>query len=308
MTHSLSRPAAAVSARDPLADRRFSYAAAAAEDGAWQEAAELFEQTIERAPDWTAAWIGLGDARAASGDRVQALEAYRRALGIDPADLHGAALKIAALDPATLPLQAPQAYVSALFDEYAARFEAHLTESLAYHGPADLADALAEAGRTRFSHAIDLGCGTGLGGVALRSAVSTLTGVDLSVKMVEAARAKGIYERLEARDILAFLKDEPAESAGLILAADVFVYLGDLMPVLCEAARVLTKDGTVAFTAQRCSAGMEVGPDLRFAHSLDVISDVLTRCGFRILLLREHSTRREKGRDVPGLLAVAARA
>jgi predicted TPR repeat methyltransferase len=307
MPHASSFPAFDAALRDFLADRRFAYAAAAAEDGAWQEAAELFEQTIERAPAWTAAWIGLGDARAAGGDRAQALEAYHQALALDPADLHGAALKIATLDPATLPSQAPPAYVSALFDEYAPRFEAHLTEKLAYHGPADLARALAGLGRTRFAHAIDLGCGTGLGGVALRPTVSKLTGVDLSPKMVEAAKAKGIYERLEAKDILAFLQDEPAESAGLVLAADVFVYLGDLAPVLFEAARVLPKDGTLAFTAQRCATGIEVGPDLRFAHSLAVVSDVLTRCGFRILVLREHSTRREKGSDVPGLLAVAAR-
>jgi predicted TPR repeat methyltransferase len=167
---------------------------------------------------------------------------------------------------------------------------------------------LAELGRTRFAHAIDLGCGTGLGGVAFRPMVSKLTGVDLSPKMIEAAEAKGIYERLETKDILAFLQDEPTESAGLILAADVFIYLGDLAPVLFEAARVLPKDGTLAFTAQRCSTGIEVGPDLRFAHSSTLISDVLTRCGFRILMLREHSARREKGSDVPGLLAVAARA
>lgn len=294
-------------ARDPIADRRFAYAVAAADDGAWQEAAELFEQTIERAPAWTAAWIGLGDARASDGDRARALEAYRQALALDPADLHGAALKIATLEPAALPAQAPPAYVSALFDEYAARFEAHLTGALAYHGPADLADALAALGRARVAHAIDLGCGTGLGGVALRPFVSRLTGVDLSPKMVEAAKAKGIYDRVEAADILAFLQGEPAESAGLILAADVFVYLGDLAPVLFEAARVLPRDGTLAFTAQRCAAGVEVGPDLRFAHSLVLISDVLTRCGFRILVLREHSTRREKGSDVPGLLAIAAR-
>ncbi|MGD0633558.1 MAG: methyltransferase domain-containing protein [Beijerinckiaceae bacterium] len=303
-----SLPVSDAAPRDPLADRRFAYAAAAAEDGAWQEAAELFEQAIERAPAWTAAWIGLGDARAAGGDRAQALEAYRQALTLDPADLHGAALKIATLDSATLPSQAPPAYVSALFDEYAPRFEAHLTGKLGYCGPADLAGALAELGRTRFAHAIDLGCGTGLGGVAFRPMVSKLTGVDLSPKMIEAAEAKGIYERLETKDILAFLQDEPTESAGLILAADVFIYLGDLAPVLFEAARVLPKDGTLAFTAQRCSTGIEVGPDLRFAHSSTLISDVLTRCGFRILMLREHSARREKGSDVPGLLAVAARA
>ena len=48
---------------------------------------------------------------------------------------------------------------------------------------------------------LDLGCGTGLAGAAFRPHVDWLAGVDLSPKMIEVARAKGLYDRLAVADI-----------------------------------------------------------------------------------------------------------
>ena len=53
---------------DLIAERRFAYAKAAAEEGDFSAAAELFEQTLERAPRWAAAWFALGEAREKLGD------------------------------------------------------------------------------------------------------------------------------------------------------------------------------------------------------------------------------------------------
>ena len=49
--------------------------------------------------------------------------------------------------------------------------------------------------------------------------------------MIEQARAKNLYDRLVAADLVEFLHGEPAVSADLAVAADVFVYIGDLEPV-----------------------------------------------------------------------------
>jgi predicted TPR repeat methyltransferase len=293
--------------RDPRADGRSAYALAAAQDGAWHEAAEMYQQAIDLAPAWTAAWMGLGGARDALGETAAAVTAYRRALALDASDLHGAALHLAALDPSAMPLHASPAYIGALFDAYAARFETHLTEGLIYHGPADLVAAMSEVGLCHFGHAIDIGCGTGLGGVVLRPLTVTLTGIDLSANMVAVAERKAIYDRLAIGDIGALLGEEPAGSADLVFAADVFIYIGDLAAILTDVARVLQPGGTIAFTAQRCPAGVAVGPDMRFAHGLDYVEAVLGTCGFAPLVLRAKSARRENGRDVPGLIAVATR-
>ena len=53
----------ALASGDLIAERRFAYAKAAAEEGDWSGAAELFEQTLERAPRWAGAWFALGEYR-----------------------------------------------------------------------------------------------------------------------------------------------------------------------------------------------------------------------------------------------------
>ena len=83
-----------------------------------------------------------------------------------------------------------------LFDQYAARYDAALTEHLAYRGPALLRDAveavMRAAGRPlRFGAMLDLGCGTGLAGAAFRPLADWLVGVDLSPAMI----AQGADER-----------------------------------------------------------------------------------------------------------------
>src|ERR1700749_626113 len=86
--------------RDPLAsgdliaERRFAYGKAAAEEGDWSAAAELFEQALERAPDWAAAWFALGEAREKLGDFDAAAQAFRQTLVADPDDAQGATARL----------------------------------------------------------------------------------------------------------------------------------------------------------------------------------------------------------------------
>ncbi|HEY1888282.1 MAG TPA: tetratricopeptide repeat protein, partial [Roseiarcus sp.] len=72
-----------LAAGDLIAERRFAYAKAAAGDGDWSTAAELFEQALERAPNWAAAWFALGEAREKLGDLDAASQAFRKSLVAD---------------------------------------------------------------------------------------------------------------------------------------------------------------------------------------------------------------------------------
>ena len=83
---------------DPLAERRYAYAQAAARDGDARTAAEVLEQALERAPDWAPAWFALGEARAALDDATGAAAAFRAALRADPEDAQGAAPRLALLE------------------------------------------------------------------------------------------------------------------------------------------------------------------------------------------------------------------
>ena len=294
---------------DLLADRRFAYAEACLAEGDYVAAAEMAEQALERAPRFAAAWVLLGrarEARHAAGPAdpalfQTALRAYETARDLDPEDTLGMLVHLARLaGDAGLPVLSP-AYLRALFDGYAGRFERHLVEGLGYCGPALLCAALDADGPRRYGDAIDLGCGTGLMGLALGARVATLTGVDIAPAMLALARRKGVYARLVESGIDAFLAAEPADSADLCVAADVFIYVGALDPVMAGMARVLRPGGRAAFTVQSHDGdGVVLGADGRYAHADAHIAAAAARAGLTGPTLRPAAVRRERGLDVPG--------
>ena len=311
------------SSGDLLADRRYAYAEACLAEGDAQGAAEMAEQALELAPRYAPAWALLGRAREAlhAAGRPEALagalHAYATALDLDPDDAFGTRLHLARLGAADGAPAISPAYVRALFDGYSSRFERHLVEGLGYCGPALLTEAIGRiAGpQARFERALDLGCGTGLMGAALAGRLSQLAGVDLSPGMLARAAAKTsegrpLYDRLVQADLLPFLADEPAGGADLVTAADVFIYLGDLAPVLAAIARVLAPGGLAAFTIQSPDgegAGVGLGEDARFAHSDAHLREAARAAGLDIVLMEPAAIRRERGCGVPGRIAVLRR-
>ncbi len=299
--------ALAGSSGDLIADRRYAWGEAAARDGDFAAAAELFGQTLELAPDWAAAWLALGEARRRRGDLAGAREAFACADTLDPQGELGAALRLAALgaDP---PASAPRAYVRDLFDQYAARFDDHLVGALAYRGPALLRAAVERAAPRRFSRMLDLGCGTGLAAREFAAMAERIDGVDLAPAMIEQARRTGLYELLEAADLTTFLDARSPAGADLVIAADVFVYLGDLAPVFAACARAMATGGIFAFTTQFAEdRDWRVGADLRYAHRPAYLRRLAAGAGFDVMSIDSASTRRDAGADVPGLVCALRR-
>ncbi|ACB25669.1 methyltransferase domain-containing protein [Methylobacterium radiotolerans] len=311
--------ASQLSSGDLLADRRYRYAEACLADGDHAGAADLAEQALERAPRYLPAWLLLGRARAglaASGTdpalRDAAAQAYARALDIDPEDRLGVRAHLVRLGGGdTLPVLSP-AYVRALFDDYAPRFERHLVEGLGYVGPQLVRDALPRAPE-RFAVALDLGCGTGLMGEVVRDRVDHLTGIDLSPGMLALARTKTargrpLYERLVEGDVAAALADLPEASADLCLAADVLIYVADLASFLAGVGRVLRPGGLGAFTVQSHDGpGSVLGEDGRYAHADAHLAATAAVSGLERLAARPAEVRREGGRPVPGRVVVLRR-
>ncbi len=301
------------SSGDLLADRRYRYAEACLADGDAAACADLAAQAVEIAPRYAPAWLLLGRARealfTASGEpaeREAALAAYATARGLDPEDGIGAGLYLARLGQGEGAALTP-AYIRALFDGYAPRFERHLVAGLRYVGPALVAEVL-PAEPPRFESALDLGCGTGLAGAAIAHRVGRLAGVDLSPAMLAQARAKGCYDRLVAAELGAFLREEPAASADLCIAADVFIYCADLAPILAGIARVLRPGGWAAFTIQsppedEAGPPVRLGTDGRYAHADAHLIAAAGSAGLAVRVLREATVRFEAGRPVPGRIA-----
>jgi predicted TPR repeat methyltransferase len=303
-----------ITSGDLIADRRYSLGRNYAADGDLAAAADLYAQATELAPGFASAWFALGEARETLGDREGARAAFAQAQAADPQDRHGAALHLARLgaaDPATAALHA---YVRTLFDQYAPRFDRALAD-LSYAAPALLRDAVTalcriDARPMRFGTMLDLGCGTGLAGAAFRPHVDWLVGVDLSSKMVEVARTKGLYDKLVVADIGQFLVEDRTANARyhLVIAADVFAYVADVAEVCAAVAAVLAPGGLFGFTVEtHAGEGAIVGAKMRYAHGETFVRRAVADAGLTLAQLTPASTRTENRLPVPGLLVVARR-
>lgn len=296
---------------DLLADRRFAYADAARDDNDPCAAADLYAQVLELVPDWPPAHLELGKALAALGDHAGARAAFRNALRLDPADRLGAGLELAALSgEAPGPDAMSDAFVTALFDAYAPRFDTHLAQGLKYRAPqlirAAIERAAAQHSRPlRFKNGLDLGCGTGLMAREIPGWCAGINGVDLSGEMLELARISGHYSRLKCMGILPFLDVEPAESSDLVLAADVFCYVPDLASIFAATRRVMMQAGLFAFSVQTHPGdGVIIGGDQRVHHAPDWIRKHAIANGFEIAFEQTASSRIDRGVDVPGAVFV----
>ena len=299
-------PSLFISSGDPLLDRRFQWADGLLGRGEPRAAAELLEETLARAPEFIAGWFLLGHAREQAGERRGAIEAYRRALALDRDDRLGAGLRLARLGEREASGAMPRAYVRTLFDQYAARFDGELRDALHYRGPELLRRAIDKVfgADRRFARALDLGCGTGLMGEVMRGRTEELVGVDLSPAMLAAAEQRRIYDRLAIDDLVSFLATEERQF-DLIVAADVFVYLDDLAPVLHLAALRLAASGAIAFSVEtHAGHGVILRDTLRFAHGEPHVRAAAAEAALDVAYLAKASTRIEKNSAVEGLLAV----
>ena len=92
-----------------------------------------------------------------AGDFDAAASAYAEVLALDPDDHGGASVRLASMKRGEVPLRAPEAYVTTLFDQHAEVFDKVLVEDLGYHVPMLLRQRLIELGETSFERMLDLG-------------------------------------------------------------------------------------------------------------------------------------------------------
>ncbi|AJE48302.1 methyltransferase [Celeribacter indicus] len=292
------------SSGDLAVDRRASFAETLAHLGDLAGAIETLSGALSLAPSWAAGWFRLGEWLESAGDTAAACEAWDEAVRADPADALGAGLKRDLARRVPVVEAMPPAFVELLFDQYAPRFEHSLRDKLAYRGPEVLLDSLRRAGRTRFGSVLDLGCGTGLMGAAIRPFCDRLSGYDLSDGMLVEAERKGIYTLLEKRDISRL--EVGAERYDLILAADVFNYLGALERVVAWCAGSLADEGVLAFTVEAGEVPVHLRESRRFAHSRAYVETLLADAGFAAVQVTPCVLREERGMPVEGFAVVAA--
>jgi predicted TPR repeat methyltransferase len=270
-----------------------------------------FERALLLKPGNVDTLYNLGVLYSEAGDVEQAARHFQHCLEQDPEDSRGARILLAQLGLADAPEHAPHAQMQSI---YGARARIWDRDS-SYFGHLLVAQALQDHADRTALDILDIGCGTGLAGALVRPSARILDGVDLSPAMLEKARQKGIYDRLEQADIVSFLAAHK-DSYDAILGAAILIHFGDLRPVFQAAAQALRDKGLFIFTLFfnddadfAVAASGRLAQSGCYSHSLRYVERLAPECGFSVLKLEQAVHEHDPdGNPVPGFVTVLRRA
>ena len=273
----------------------------ASDNAFYQQAIECYHKAIEIDTDNLDAIWGLAECYSSLDDKKLAAEWYQRYLYIEP-DEPEATHMLSAMGAAAAPDRASDAYISTLFDRFAPDFDAQLTNDLEYRAPKILASTikghLPEA-ETQLD-ILDLGCGTGLSGVAFKEFAKRIDGVDLSCEMLKLARKRRIYKTLTKSDIISHL-NQVSRRYDLVTGADVFVYFGALNALFAGIEKILKPGGFLVFSLETYDkSGFELTSSGRYAHGRAYVRKVAEFAGLNECSVNCEILRQEYGEPVLG--------
>jgi len=233
----------------------------------------------------------------------QAISEFEKSLELNPSNAK-ARYSLAMLTGDNLP-SPPREYVVDLFNAYAGRFDKHL-DQLHYKVPQNLFEAVMRVNKTQplSKRVLDLGCGTGKCGVLFKTFSASMTGVDIAPRMLEVARLKNVYDDLVEADGTAFLAGSK-DAYDLVIAADVFIYVGKLEELFGKLSSRMSQGGLLAFSAEATEEpGFQLRSTGRYAHSDAYIDQLARSCGFTQLSHGKTCIRMQSREPIPGSLFV----
>ena len=303
-------------------------------------AADAYREVLEGAPDDVDTMEKLAGVLGRLGRTEEQADLFRRIaatvsdkLGV-PTEQRDAVIQFeaAARGIAEPPPAAPPDFVARTFDVYADTFEGELRYTLKYRGPEQIAARIQRVfgDGDRTLAVCDAGCGTGVLGPFLRPYARCLEGVDLSPRMLEKARATDLYDALHVAELAAHLdaraKGARAEGTGaletgalktsaletgafdIVTAADVFVYVGDLLAVFRSVANALKRGGHFFCTVEQAPGdGYVLNFNGRYAHSAHYLRRVAEEAGLAVVSIEEEELRRERRSAVLSWVAAFAK-
>lgn len=244
------------------------------------EAKQFFERILTIQPQHAATYNNLAALAMRSNNKSQALAYLQQAVTLNPLD-HTSKHMLQAIEGNSLAATTPS-YAQNLFDNYAFYYDEHLQKKLQYTLPERLLTLINQSNLKPPLDILDLGCGTGLCGEKFKSLSKKICGVDISTKMIEKARQKKLYDRLEVDNIEHFLETDQ-DKYDLIIAADVFPYFGDLKPLFNKITQRLLPSGLFIFTTEISeNQPWQLQPNARFSHHLTYIKKLCASQNWQI--------------------------
>lgn len=199
-----------------------------------------------------------------------------------------------------------QDYVREEFNRFAPDFDSTLVEKLEYYIPEKMVEFLLEAVPAGFhcKYAADLGCGTGLFGIAVRQHVDNLVGIDISTKMLELAAQKNCYDTLHPGEIIATLRESDT-IYDLFAATDVLIYIGNLDELFATISAKASPDALFVFSTETCAGdGFILQGSGRYAHSRQYVQAVAETNDCQVIATKQVQLRKEFEKWIDGDLYV----
>ena len=291
-------------------DCRYNLAGCYRSAGKDQEAITAYTELLDCQPVHIPSLNNLAYLFHKSGNSTNARDLYQRILKLNP-DHVFAEHMLAAINGDSRSA-APDSYIRDVFDQFAGHYEISLKSNLHYRLPSQLYDFY--TGNVEYRSVVtllDLGCGTGLVGEQFVDICRSMTGVDLSEKMVAVAYKKKIYESLVVAEILTFLKQDQTQPYDLVISADVFPYVGDLEYLFRAIGDRTSCGGHFLFSVEHLDSDCS-HPQLqksgRFSHSHPYITRIAADSGWKIIAEEVTNLRKERSEWIKGCIYGLARA
>ena len=182
-----------------------------------------------------------------------------------------------------------KAYAEALYDAFAPSYELEMKKLQS--------TVLEKMGEILTNNdtkdVLDLGCGTGSLSSHLTT-FNTLTGVDISQKMLLKAQEKEVYTRLVHQDIIGFLKEEKKQY-DWVVASDVTGYFSNIELFLSLVLERLSPNGSFLFTIELGEGAEDITllENARFVYKEEFVSNLLLKMGYDIQVKNEIPLRKE---------------
>lgn len=270
--------------------------------GNMDSAIQHYQKAVLVDPDFFAAHNNLGALFIAKEHIPFALHHFQTAARLQP-DNTSLQYTIQALSQNSRLLSAPTDYVKSLFDSYADHYDQHLLTALDYQIPLHFERILKKQQPAHNTlNILDLGCGTGLCGSVIKPFSKTLTGVDLSEKMLDIARDKNMYDTLECNDLNFFLTQKNA-AYDLIVAGDVLVYIGELDLFFQQIQQALRAGGIFLFNTEISeNENYAMNQSGRFSHQKKYIESLAKKNHLDVIHYEKAVTRMQNNEPVYGHL------